>query len=64
MLQLLIRDSGRGWQHINTDPKLFQAVTSEDVRRVTKKYFTPETRSVAIYYTKKTETDEAPDRTG
>jgi predicted Zn-dependent peptidase len=61
MLQLLIRDSGRGWQHINTDPKLFQAVTSEDVRRVTKKYFTPENRAVAIYYTKKTETDEAPD---
>ena len=61
MLQLLIRDSGRGWQHINTDPKLFQAVTAEDVRRVTKKYFTPENRAVAIYYTKKTETDEAPD---
>jgi hypothetical protein len=57
----LIRDSGRGWQHINTDPKLFQAVTAEDVRRVANKYFTPENRAVAIYYTKKTPADEAPD---
>jgi predicted Zn-dependent peptidase len=55
MLQLLIRDSGRGWQHINTDPKLFQAVTAADIQRVTNTYFTPENRVVAIYYTKKTE---------
>ncbi|MEW5975423.1 MAG: pitrilysin family protein [Acidobacteriota bacterium] len=54
MLQLLVREAGRGWQHINTDPKLIQAVTAEDVRRVANTYFTPDNRTVAIYYTKKT----------
>jgi predicted Zn-dependent peptidase len=54
MIQLLLRDSGRGWQHINTDPKLTQAVTASDIQRVTSTYFTPENRVVAIYYTKKT----------
>jgi len=61
MLQLLIRDSGRGWQHINTDPKLFQAVTAADIQRVTNTYFTPENRVVAIYYTKKTDTGASDD---
>jgi predicted Zn-dependent peptidase len=59
MLQLLIRDSGRGWQHINTDPKLVQAVTSADVMRVASTYFTAENRTVAIYYTKKTPGSDA-----
>lgn len=59
MLQLLIRDSGRGWQHINTDPKLFQAVTADDIRRVAGKYFTSENRTVAIYYSKKSESRES-----
>jgi predicted Zn-dependent peptidase len=53
MLQLLTRDSGRGWQHINTDPKLIQAVTAADIMRVANAYFTPENQTVAIYYTKK-----------
>jgi predicted Zn-dependent peptidase len=60
MLQLLICESGRGWQHINTDPKLIQAVTATDIMRVANTYFTPENRTVAIYYTKKapgTDTD-------
>ena len=61
MMQLLVRDSGRGWRHINTDPKLFQAVTAGDVMRVAKTYFTPENRAVAIYYTKKTEGGETSD---
>jgi predicted Zn-dependent peptidase len=61
MLQLLIRDSGRGWQHINTDPKLFQAVTAADIQRVANTYFTPENRVVAIYYTKKTDAGAATD---
>ncbi len=61
MVQLLIRDAGRGWQHINTDPKLFQAVTAEDVMRVAKTYFTPENRVVGIYYTKKANQDSADD---
>ena len=54
MFQLLIRDSGRGWQYINTDPKLLQAVTAADVMRVADTYFTPENRTVATYYTKRT----------
>ncbi len=53
MFQLLIRDSGRGWKYINTDPKLLQAVTAADVVRVANTYFTPENRTVAIYYTKR-----------
>ncbi len=59
MLQLLIRDSGRGWQFINTDPKLVQAVFAADVMRVANTYFTPENRTVAIYYTKKSGGGEA-----
>jgi predicted Zn-dependent peptidase len=55
MAQLLVRDAGRGWRHINTDPKLIQAVTAGDVMRVANAYFPPENRTVAIYYTKKTE---------
>ena len=53
MHQLLAYDSGRGWQHINTDPKLIQAVTAEDIQRVANTYFLPENRTVGIYYTKK-----------
>ena len=59
MLQLLIRDSGRGWQHINTDPSLVQSVTSADIMRVANTYFTPENRTVAIYHTKRLPTSEA-----
>jgi predicted Zn-dependent peptidase len=55
MFQLLMYDSGRGWRHINTDPKLIQAVNPEDVMRVATTYFTGENRTVAIYYTKKKE---------
>lgn len=52
MLQLLLRDANRGWETINTDPAKFQAVTAEDVRRVANTYFTPENRTVGVYYTK------------
>jgi predicted Zn-dependent peptidase len=61
MLQLLIRDSGRGWQYINTDPQLFQTVAAEDVMRVAKRYFTSENRVVGIYYTKKPDKDAPTD---
>ncbi|MBM3803850.1 MAG: insulinase family protein [Acidimicrobiia bacterium] len=61
MLQLLIRDSGRGWQHINTDPRLLQAVTAADIQRVTNTYFAPENRVVAIYYRKKAAADDSND---
>ena len=50
MMQLLIREGNRGWEHINTDPALYDAVTADDVMRVAHKYFTPESRAVAVYY--------------
>jgi predicted Zn-dependent peptidase len=58
MIQLLMRDSGRGWQYINIDPKKTQAVTAEDVKRVANTYFKPENRTVALYYTKKSDNPE------
>lgn len=55
MLQLLIAESNRGWRSFNEDPGKLEAVTPEDVQRVARKYFEPEKRAVAIYYTKQTE---------
>jgi predicted Zn-dependent peptidase len=49
-LQLLIADAGRGWETINTNGPLLQAVTADDIRRVAGKYFTAENRTVALYY--------------
>lgn len=49
-LQLLIADAGRGWETINTTGPLLQAVTAEDIQRVAREYFTPENRTVALYY--------------
>lgn len=61
MIQLLVADAYRGWQTINTDPPKLLAVTAEDIRRVATTYFTPENRTVGIYYTKKaTEVEEDP----
>jgi predicted Zn-dependent peptidase len=59
MFQLLVRDSGRGWKHIDTDPKLIQAVTASDIMRIANSYFSPENRTVGIYYTKKIQGAEA-----
>ncbi|HEU4597066.1 MAG TPA: pitrilysin family protein [Pyrinomonadaceae bacterium] len=59
MTQLLLRDNGRGWETINTDPARVQAVTAEDIRRVANTYFKPENRTVGIYYTKKAGAAEA-----
>jgi predicted Zn-dependent peptidase len=53
MVQLLLRDNNRGWETINTDPALHQAVTPEDIRRVANTYFKPENRTIGVYYTKK-----------
>ncbi len=58
MIQLLLADAGRGWPSFNEDPGKIQAVTTDDIQRVAKKYFKPENRAVAIYYTKKTDTQE------
>ena len=59
MQQLLIREAWRGWETINTDPALYDMVTSEDIMRVANTYFEPENRAVAIYY--RQESDEPPD---
>ena len=50
LMNLLIRESNRGWETINTDPPLYDGVTAEDVMRVANTYFTAENRAVAIYY--------------
>jgi predicted Zn-dependent peptidase len=60
MLQLLIREANRGWEHINTDPALYEAVTAEDVMRVANEYFAPENRTVAVYYRKESSGPEDP----
>ena len=59
MMQLLIRENTRGWETINTDPPLYDAVTADDIMRVAGQYFTPESRAVAIYYRRGG--DEPPD---
>lgn len=58
MLQLLIADSNRGWQSLNEDPKKIAAVTPADIQRVAIRYFRPENRAVALYYTKKSADEE------
>jgi predicted Zn-dependent peptidase len=55
MLQLLLAESNRGWESFNEDPKKIETVTPDDIRRVAAKYFKPERRAVAVYYTKKAE---------
>jgi predicted Zn-dependent peptidase len=56
MQQLMVREAWRGWETINTDPALYDAVTPEDIMRVANTYFDPENRAVAIYY--RLESDE------
>lgn len=51
MVQLLVRDTYRGWQTINTDPASMQTVTVDDIKRVAISYFTRENRTVGIYHT-------------
>ena len=53
MVQLLLRDVNRSWETLNSDPARVQAVTAEDIKRVANTYFTPENRTIAVYYTKK-----------
>ncbi len=59
MYSLLMRDANRGWETINSDPPLYEAVTADDITRVANTYFEPENRAVAVYYRKAS--DEAPD---
>jgi predicted Zn-dependent peptidase len=53
MQQILLADSNRGWKSFNDDPKRIAAVTADDIQQVANRYFKPENRAVALYYTKK-----------
>ena len=55
MIQLLFRENNRGWETINTDPALYEAVTTDDIQRVANTYFTEENRAVAVYYRRATD---------
>ena len=55
MVQLLIRENTRGWETLNTDPALYEAVTADDIQRVANEYFTQKNRAVAVYYRRTTE---------
>ncbi len=59
MYSMLMREAYRGWETLNTDPPLYDAVTADDILRVAGTYFEPENRTVAIYY--REASDEAPD---
>ena len=64
LMQLLVSDAHRGWRSINTDPAREQAVTAADIQRVAKQYLRPENRTVAVYYTKESETRASPELEG
>jgi predicted Zn-dependent peptidase len=59
MYELLVADSNRGWRGFNEDPGRYDAVTAEDIQRVVNKYFVPEHRAVALYYTKPSQEGDA-----
>ena len=59
MYSMLMREANRGWETLNTDPPLYDAVTADDIMRVANTYFEPENRTVAIYY--REASDEPPD---
>ena len=53
------------WREINEAGAKIQAVTAEDIQRVARTYFNPETSAVGIYLRKPgTGTDEDPDLAG
>ena len=64
MLQILISESNRGWRSLNEDPQKYAAVTADDIQKAAKIYFKPENRTVAVYYTKKSEGADDPLLTG
>jgi predicted Zn-dependent peptidase len=49
LMQLIYNDGYGDWQEINNAGPRHQAVTAADIRRVVNKYFTRESRNVAIY---------------
>jgi predicted Zn-dependent peptidase len=50
LIQLLVYDGLGDWRYINEWADRTLAVTSDDVKRVARKYFEPETRTVGLYY--------------
>jgi predicted Zn-dependent peptidase len=59
ILHLLIMNEGEGdWHEINTAGPKIQAVTSADIQRVVKKYFTKENMMVNIYNRKPASADD------
>ncbi|MBI3681860.1 MAG: insulinase family protein [Acidobacteria bacterium] len=53
MFQLLMYESTRSWQSINTDSARLEAVSVEDLMRVAKKYFAATNRNVLLFYTQR-----------
>jgi zinc protease len=49
-----------GWQHVNEEEQLVNAVTAADIQRVAKKYLTPNNRTVATLIPDKSEPDAKP----
>ncbi len=60
MIQLIFYEGLGDWNEINDGGSRYQAVTSEDIQRVVKKYFTKETRAVATYTRKAGAKEEDP----
>ncbi len=51
MMQLLVYEALGEWSNVNAFSDRIQAVTADDIRRVTRRYFTETNRTVALYYT-------------
>jgi len=64
MFQLAIYDLWYDWSYINDMPEQMLKVAADDVRRVLKTYLNPDTRTVAIYRTKKKSDAAAPSSGG
>ena len=63
MFQLGIADTWLDWTHLNDAPAKVLRLGAADVRRVVNKYFNHDTRTVAVYRTKKAKTPPKADAT-
>jgi len=64
LFQLIFNEGQGDWREINAAGAKIQAVTAADVQRVAKRYFTKESRAVAIYTRKAGGVPEDPDLAG
>jgi predicted Zn-dependent peptidase len=60
-IQLLVYDGRGDWRYINTYPEKTDAVTAEDLQRVTKDYLTKESRTVGVFLRKEGAAPEDPE---